>query len=85
MKVDVDINHDTESFLITFNVKNFKSDRDYEIAHELVSCVCGDYNIDPELSVEDIIAITQDAKDKKAEEFIFEITEDGLEAEILSE
>ncbi|HLE11168.1 MAG: hypothetical protein A2504_16810 [Bdellovibrionales bacterium RIFOXYD12_FULL_39_22] len=84
MKVDVDMNLDSDSFIITFNIKNLKADKDYEVAHELVSCICGDYNIDPELSIEDIVGLVHDTKESGAEEFTFEISEEGLEAEIIA-
>ena len=83
MKIDIDVNEEIQGFSLKFFVNEFKSDRDYKIAVEYLCCIAGDFSLDPDLSSEDLMKIADDTRASSKEEFVFEISEEGIEAEII--
>lgn len=82
MKLDFDIDKFSGNYLLKFNVDQFKSDIDHKMAITIVTCVSLDYDLDPELEVEDMRDILDKTLELGKEEFTFEIGEDGIEVDI---
>ncbi|ATH07839.1 hypothetical protein BIY24_07715 [Halobacteriovorax marinus] len=82
MKVDVDIDKFSQSYLLKFEVKNFKSPDDYKMAVTTVTCFSNDYDLDPELDHEDMREIVEKTIELEKDFFVFEINDEGIEVDI---
>jgi hypothetical protein len=82
MIVDVDIDKFSQSYLLKFEVENFKKTDDYKMAVATVTCFSNDYDLDPELNHEDMKEIVEKTIELEKEFFVFEISEDGIEVDI---
>jgi len=82
MIVDIDIDKFSKSYLLNFEIKNFKSPDDYKMAVGIVTCFSNDYDLDPELDHEDMKEIVEKTVELEKEKFVFEINEDGIEVDI---
>lgn len=82
MKVDLDVLKEENLFKIKLYVDEFVSERDYKLALTLIATVSADFYLDPEFEVEDLMDIVDKVKEQNKKEFVFEISEDGIEVEI---
>ena len=82
MLVDVDIDKFSKSYLLKFEVKNFKSPDDYKMAVTVVTCFSNDYDLDPELDDSDMKEIVEKTIELEKDLFTFDINEDGIEVDI---
>ncbi len=82
MIVDIDIDKFSQSYLLKFEVENFKTPEDYKMAVTTVTCFSNDYDLDPELDHEDMREIVEKTIELEKDSFTFEINDDGIEVDI---
>ncbi|MCO4795070.1 MAG: hypothetical protein KC493_15240 [Bacteriovoracaceae bacterium] len=82
MKIDVDFDNDTESVMISFFPKEFNSKRDFSLSLNIIQTFCGDFDLDPELEIEDIAELMKTMEEREKEFFVFIINEDGIEVDL---
>jgi hypothetical protein len=85
MKTDISINHKTLDTNITFKVNDIKNENSLKDCLAIVSMISGDYALDPELDLEDMISFVEKAKSEDKMALLFTISEDGLELELLND
>lgn len=68
---------------LTFKFNDFKDLKDYQNALTLIFIVSGDYQLDPELELEDFQGIIESSKESGKEAITFFINEEGLEAQAI--
>lgn len=81
MKIDVVQDAKDHTYTITIKVDQFKTLRDYETIHNLVNAISLDFDLDPEISIEDLKNIVIEAKKEEAEEVTCEIGTEGIDIE----
>ncbi|MBC7712020.1 MAG: hypothetical protein H7177_01685 [Rhizobacter sp.] len=81
MKIDVVQDAKDHTYTLTVKIDQFKALRDYEVLHNLVNAISLDFDLDPEISVEDLKNIVVDAKKEEAAEVSVEIGPDGIDVE----
>lgn len=81
MKIDVVQDAKDHTYTITIKVDQFKTLRDYETIHNLINAVSLDFDLDPEISIEDLKNIVAEAKKEDAEEVTCEIGTEGIDIE----
>jgi hypothetical protein len=81
--VKIDIVQDAKDHTYTLAVKidQFKTLRDYEVIHNLINAISLDFDLDPEISMEDLKKIVADAKAEEALEVTCDIGPDGIDIE----
>lgn len=78
MIVDIDyINPDLVH--ISYTVEQFKEERDYAIALSIMANFCAEFEIEPEIGIEEFQQIIEQVKSKGKEIFTVVIEEDGIE------
>jgi hypothetical protein len=81
VKVDIDYKGE-ESIHISYLTNEFKDKRDYAVGLSILVSLCSDFEMEPELGIEDFEDIITKVKSKKKEAFTVEIYEDGLEIDL---
>ncbi len=81
MKIDVVQDAKDHTYTITIKVDQFKTLRDYETIHNLVNAISLDFDLDPEISIDDLKNIVIEAKTEEAEEVTCEIGTEGIDIE----
>ncbi|MBP9681034.1 MAG: hypothetical protein KBD76_06490 [Bacteriovorax sp.] len=81
MKIDVVQEAKSQTYTITIKIDQFKTLRDYEVLHNLVNAISLDFDLDPEISVEDLKKIVAEAKNEEADAITCEIGPDGIDIE----
>lgn len=81
MKIDVAQDAKDHTYTLTIKIEQFKNLRDYEILHNLVNAISLDFDLDPEISVEDLKNIVAESKKEEASEVTVEIGPDGIDVE----
>lgn len=81
MKIDVVQDAKDHTYTLTIKIDQFKTLRDYETFHNLINAVSLDFDLDPEISVEDLKNIVAEAKKEDAEEVSCEIGTEGIDIE----
>lgn len=81
MKIDVIQDAKDHTYTITIKIDQFKTLRDYETIHNLINAISLDFDLDPEISVEDLKTIVVEAKKEDAEEITCEIGTEGIDIE----
>lgn len=84
MLVDITIDPKNLDAFIRFEVENLKDEKSYKDSVAIISMIAGDYNLDPELEVLDLQEMVKMALDKGMKAIIFDINEDGVEAELVN-
>jgi hypothetical protein len=81
--VKIDINQDPKDHTYTLGVKidQFKTLRDYEVLHNLINAISLDFDLDPEISVDDLKAIVVEAKKEESTIITCEIGPEGIDVE----
>ena len=62
MKIDVVQDAKDHTYTLAVKIDQFKTLRDYEVLHNLVNAISLDFDLDPEISVDDLKNIVADAK-----------------------
>lgn len=81
MKIDVIQDAKDHTYTITIKIDQFKTLRDYETIHNMINAISLDFDLDPEISVEDLKSIVIEAKKEDAEEITCEIGTEGIDIE----
>ncbi|MFA6239203.1 MAG: hypothetical protein WC635_17825 [Bacteriovorax sp.] len=81
MKIDVVQDAKDQTYTITIKIDQFKTLRDYETIHNLINAISLDFDLDPEISIEDLKNIVAEARKEDAEEISCEIGTDGIDIE----
>jgi hypothetical protein len=81
VKLDVVQDAKDHTFTIAVKLDQFKTLRDYEIIHNLINALSLEFDLDPEISVEDLKNIVHEAKNEEASEITCEIGPDGIDVE----
>ena len=79
----IDVTQETKDHVFNFAIKTdqFKTLRDYETLHHLINAVSLDFDLDPEISVDDLKKIVAEAKAEESLEITCEIGPDGIDIE----
>lgn len=81
MKLDIVQDAKDHTFTICVKIEQFKTLRDYEIIHNLINAISLDFDLDPEITVEDLKKIVAEAKAEEAVEIECDIGPDGIDIE----
>lgn len=81
MKIDVTQDAKDHSYTVTIKIEQFKTLKDYEVIHNLINAISLDFDLDPEISIEDLKNIVAEARKEEAEEVSCEIGPDGIDIE----
>lgn len=81
MKIDITQNAKDQTFSLAIKVDQFKTLRDYEVLHNLINAISLDFDLDPEISVDDLKKIVADGKAEEAEVITCDIGKDGIDIE----
>lgn len=81
MKLDVVQDAKDHTFTIAIKLDQFKTLRDYEVIHNLINALSLEFDLDPEISVEDLKNIVHEAKTEESSEITCEIGPDGIDVE----
>lgn len=81
MKIDIAQDAKDHTYTITIKIDQFKTLRDYETLHNLINAISLDFDLDPEISIEDLKNIVVEAKKEDADEVTCEIGTDGIDIE----
>jgi hypothetical protein len=81
VKLDVVQDAKDHTFTIAVKLDQFKTLRDYEIIHNLINALSLEFDLDPEISVEDLKNIVHEAKNEESSEITCEIGPDGIDVE----
>ncbi len=81
MKIDVVQDAKDHTYTLTIKIDQFKTLRDYEVLHNLVNAISLDFDLDPEITVEDLKNIVHEAKNEESTEVTCEIGPDGIDVE----
>lgn len=81
MKLDVVQDAKDHTFTLTIKIDQFKTLKDYEVLHNLINAISLDFDLDPEISVEDLKNIVAEAKKEESSEVTCEIGPDGIDVE----
>jgi len=81
MKIDVAQDAKDHTYTLTIKIDQFKTLRDYDTFHNLINAISLDFDLDPEISVEDLKNIVTEARKEEAEEITCEIGTEGIDVE----
>jgi hypothetical protein len=81
LKIDITQNAKDHTYLLTIKVDQFKTLRDYEVLHNLINAISLDFDLDPEISIDDLKHIVAEGKGEEAEEITCEIGKEGIDIE----
>lgn len=81
MKIDVVQDAKDHTYTFTIKIDQFKTLRDYEVLHNLINAISLDFDLDPEISIEDLKKIVAEAKKEESTEVTCDIGPDGIDIE----
>jgi hypothetical protein len=81
VKIDVVQNAKDQTFSLTIKIDQFKNLKEYDTLHHLINAIALDFDLDPEISVEDLKKIVAEAKAEEAEEIFIDIGASGIDLE----
>lgn len=81
MKLDVVQDAKDHSYTLSVKLDQFKTLRDYELLHNLINAISLDFDLDPEISIDDLKNIVAEAKKEESLEITCEIGADGIDVE----
>ncbi len=81
MKIDVVQDAKDHTYTLTIKIDQFKTLRDYEVLHNLINAISLDFDLDPEIKVEDLKSIVHEAKNEESTEVTCEIGPEGIDIE----
>ncbi len=81
MKIDVVQDAKDHTYTLTVKLDQFKNLREYETIHNLINAISLDFDLDPEITIEDLKNIVAEAKKEEAEEVTCEIGPEGIDIE----
>ncbi len=81
MKIDITQNAKDHTFFIAIKFDQFKTLKDYEVLHNLINAISLDFDLDPEITIEDLKKIVAEGKAEESEEITCEIGKEGIDIE----
>ena len=81
MKIDVVQDAKDHTYTLSVKIDQFKTLKDYEVIHNLINAISLDFDLDPEISVEDLKKIVTEAKAEEADEVTCAIGPEGIDIE----
>lgn len=81
MKIDVIQDTKDHTYTLTIKIDQFKNLKEYETIHNLINAISLDFDLDPEITLEDLKNIVAEARKEEAEEVTCEIGPDGIDVE----
>ena len=81
MKLDIVQDAKDHTFTVAVKIDQFKTLRDYEVLHNLINALSLEFDLDPEISVEDLKSIVHEAKNEESTEITCEVGPDGIDLE----
>ncbi len=81
MKLDVVQDAKDHTYTLKVKIDQYKTLRDYEVMHNLINAISLDFDLDPEISIEDLKNIVAEARKEEAEEISCEIGPEGIDIE----
>ncbi len=81
MKIDVVQDAKDHTYTLTIKLDQFKNLREYETIHNLINAISLDFDLDPEISIEDLKDIVAEARKEEAEVVTCEIGPEGIDIE----
>jgi hypothetical protein len=81
--VKIDVVQDTkdQTYTLTVKIDQFRTQRDYDTLHNLINAISLDFDLDPEISIDDLKNIVAEAKKEESQEIICDIGTDGIDIE----
>lgn len=81
MKIDVVQDGKDHTYTLTIKIDQFKTLKDYETLHNLINAISLDFDLDPEITLEDLKNIVTESKKEEAEVVTCEIGPEGIDIE----
>lgn len=81
MKIDVVQDAKDHTYTLSIKLDQFKNLREYETIHNLINAISLDFDLDPEISMEDLKNIVAEARKEEAEFVTCEIGPEGIDIE----
>ena len=81
MKIDITQQAKDHTFHLIVKIDQFKNLRDYETCHNLINALSLDFDLDPEITLDDLKNIVQEAKNEEALELSCTIGNEGVDIE----
>lgn len=81
MKLDVVQDAKDHTYTLSVKIDQFKTLRDYEVLHNLINAISLDFDLDPEITIEDLKNIVVEAKKEESTEITCEIGPEGIDIE----
>ncbi len=81
MKLDISQNSKDHSFNIAVKLDQFKNLKEYEVLFNMINALSLDFDLDPEITIEDLKNIVAEAKKESAEEITVAIGSEGIDLE----
>ena len=82
MLVDIKFQKDHQSASLSFKVDDFKDLLSRQECLAILSLTAADFYLDPELGMDDLEELVEQARESKKQSLIFYLHEDGLELEL---
>jgi FKBP-type peptidyl-prolyl cis-trans isomerase (trigger factor) len=81
VKIDIQQDSKDHTFTLSIKIDQFKTQKDYETLHNLINAISLDFDLDPEISIEDLKNIAAEARKEEAESIVCDIGQDGIDVE----
>jgi hypothetical protein len=81
VKIDVAQNTKDHTYTLTIKIDQFKNLKEYEVLHNLINAIALDFDLDPEITIEDLKKIVTEAKTEESEIVTIDIGPDGIDLE----
>ena len=81
VKIDIVQDSKDHTYTICIKIDQFKTLKDYETIHNLINAISLDFDLDPEISIEDLKGIVVEAKKEEADEVTCDIGPEGIDIE----
>ena len=81
MKIEVAQNAKDHTYTLTIKIDQFKNLKEYETLHNLINAISLDFDLDPEISIDDLKNIVHEAKAEESEVVFIDIGPNGIDLE----
>lgn len=79
MKLTISQDQKDHTFNLTIGIDQFKNLKEYETIHNLIQAISLDFDLDPEVTLEDLKNIVAEAKKEEAALLEIEIGPEGID------
>ncbi len=81
MRLDITQNSKDHTYLLKIKIDQLKTLKDYETLMNLINSLSLEFDLDPEMSLDDLKKIAQEAKNEEADELNCSIGTEGIDLE----